>query len=402
MEFRYRLAPYEGKQSRLLCPNCGRREFSPYIDTETGEILDETCGRCNRESNCGYHLTPGQYFKQHPEARPKDDDWRATPGWLSRHRYTQKRILTKPKPTGPICELPREIVEQTIRMVPPSNFIKFLDTILDPLITEHVVFLYGLGVTKAGETIFYQKDRQGRYRGGKVIQYDPQTGHRIKHTDFPVYWIHQSFQHKGFIPQEWKMTQCLFGEHLLDQYPDQPVCLVEAEKTAVICAGFMPEYTWLATGGKTQLNDRLDVLRGRVVIAYLDIDATDAWKEYFNGRTDLNVTVSMSLEVIATEQDREDQIDIADLLIRMFGNKAVPSVPSVPLVPSVPIDSPVLLDPSKCGTERLLQRHTNPVVNEIARFFTPEALPGVNALIEEFDLVPVSIQSIRPTDDEGA
>lgn len=389
MEYRYQLAPYAGKQSRLVCPNCGRREFSPYIDTETGEILDETCGRCNRESNCSYHLTPSQYFQQHPEARPKDEDWRTAPDWLSKRQTTQKPILSKPRPSGPICELPRETVERTIRMEPPSNLVKFLDNILDPLITEGVVFLYGLGVTKAGETIFYQKDRQGRYRGGKVIQYDPQTGHRVKHADFPVYWIHQSFQRKGLIPQDWKMTQCIFGEHFLDQYPDQILCLVEAEKTAVICAGFMPEYTGLATGGKTQLNERLDVLRGREVIAFPDIDATDAWTEYFNSRTDLNVTVSMLLEENATEQDREDQIDIADLLIRWYGNhpEAVPPVPSVP---------------SQGGTERPPKQYANPVVNEIARFFSPEVLPEVAVLIEDFDLVPVSIQRINPTENEDS
>ena len=387
MGYRYQLAPYAGKQSRLVCPNCGRREFAPYIDTETGEMLDETCGRCNRESNCGYHLTPSQYFQQHPEARPQDNDWRTAPDWLNKRQTTRKAVL--PKPTGPICELPRETVERTIRMEPASNFVKFLDTILDPLITEGVVYLYGLGVTKAGETIFYQKDRQGRYRGGKVIQYDPHTGHRVKHTDFPVYWIHQSFQRKGLIPQDWKMTQCLFGEHLLDQYPNQIVCLVEAEKTAVICAGFMPEYTWLATGGKTQLNERLDVLRGREVIAFPDIDATDAWTEYFNSRSDLNVTVSILLEENATEQDRVDQIDIADLLIRWYGNhpEAVPAVPSVP---------------SQGGTERPSQQYANPVVNEIARFFSPEVLPEVAALIEDFDLVPVSIQRIKPTDNEDS
>lgn len=185
------------------------------------------------------------------------------------------------------------------------------------------------------------------------------------------------------------MTQCIFGEHFLDQYPDQIVCLVEAEKTAVICAGFMPEYTGLATGGKTQLNERLDVLRGREVIAFPDIDATDAWTEYFNSRTDLNVTVSMLLEENATEQDREDQIDIADLLIRWYGNhpEAVPPVPSVP---------------SQGGTERPPKQYANPVVNEIARFFSPEVLPEVAVLIEDFDLVPVSIQRINPTENEDS
>ena len=52
---------------------------------------------------------------------------------------------------------------------------------------------------------------------------------------------------KGLLPEEWELSQCLFGEHLLSLYPDRTVALVESEKTAVICAGFIPEYVWLAT-----------------------------------------------------------------------------------------------------------------------------------------------------------
>ena len=61
---RYRLATYrECKAHRewnTTCPDCGRRgKFSPYIDTTTMRPVDDrTCGRCNRLSNCGYHLPP--------------------------------------------------------------------------------------------------------------------------------------------------------------------------------------------------------------------------------------------------------------------------------------------------------------------------------------------------------
>ena len=41
------------------------------------------------------------------------------------------------------------------------------------------------------------------------------------------------------------------------------------------------------------------------------------------------------------------------------------------------------------------------MVNEIARYFSLEALPEVAALIEDFDLVPVSIQHIEPTENKN-
>ena len=176
------------------------------------------------------------------------------------------------------------------------------------------------------------------------------------------------------------MTQCLFGEDQLPLYPDKVVCLVEAEKTAVICAGYMPEYVWVAVGGKNQLNERLDVLRGREIIVFPDIDATEEWTAYFDGRTDLNVQVSTMLEENATEEDREAQIDIADLLIRFYSQKNA----GVPYVPPVPSDD---------GTERPLPKYDNPVAQEVARYFSPEVMPEVAALIDDLDLVPVSIIS---------
>ena len=66
------------------------------------------------------------------------------------------------------------------------------------------------------------------------------------------------------------MTQCLFGEHLLTRYLERIVALVEAEKTAVIGAGFIPEYVWLATGGRSGVNDRVDILKNRKILFSAD------------------------------------------------------------------------------------------------------------------------------------
>lgn len=51
--------------TRHTCPQCGhKKEFTLYVD-ERNVPIDESCGRCNRE-RCGYHLTPSEYFKEHP------------------------------------------------------------------------------------------------------------------------------------------------------------------------------------------------------------------------------------------------------------------------------------------------------------------------------------------------
>lgn len=232
---------------------------------------------------------------------------------------------------------------------------------------------YRLGVTKDGAAIFYQIDREGRIRTGKIIQYNPETGYRIKGTGVPVDWVHARLKKKGLLPESWSVRQCLFGEHLLARYLDALVCLVEAEKTAVICSAFCPKFIWLATGGKTQPGDRLDVLKGRKVLVFPDIDAYTAWQEAFVKKPFLSVTFSDILEKEGTPEDRAAQIDIADWLLQWQGNSGVPSVPLVP---------------ERNTTQ---DEGTNPVLAEVARYFSPESLPEVAALIEDLDLEIISI-----------
>ena len=64
-EYKYILEPYKGMNTRYRCPTFQQRDktYSLYIDTETGEHIHPTVGRCNRESNCGQHYTPKQYFQ---------------------------------------------------------------------------------------------------------------------------------------------------------------------------------------------------------------------------------------------------------------------------------------------------------------------------------------------------
>ena len=396
MDYRYQLAHYTRTADWMICPNCGKRQLVPYVDTESGEILDPTCGRCNRESNCGYHLPPSEFFKQNPGARPQGDAWREPPVWMRNQQQRPRPAPQPSKPAAPVCELPKDIVERTILPEPKSNFIKFLDTLFDPLIVEGLQFMYNLGVTKNGEVIFYQKDIKGQYRGGKIIQYNPALGKRIKKDGgIPVNWVHPLFKKRGFIPEAWSMTQCLFGEHLLVEYPDKPVCLVEAEKTAIICCGFMPEYNWLATGGKTQLGDKLSVLKGYDVTALPDIDAVEYWTGYFSKFIGADIKVEDPYGDDVTDEDREAQIDIADLLIRWHRAGEPDSNPSAD-VPGVS------LVPQNSGMGHPVVQYRHPVANQIAKYFSPEKMPEIEALIEDFDLVPLSIQRIEPSPDENS
>ena len=91
--------------------------------------------------------------------------------------------------------------------------------------------------------------------------------------------------------------------------------MVKSEKTAVICSLLLPEYIWLATGGKSQFNDRLMVLKGRKVTAFPDIDGYDEWRKKAKNYPMLDITISDILERNATPDQRKRQVDIADLLL---------------------------------------------------------------------------------------
>ena len=226
------------------------------------------------------------------------------------------------------------------------------------------------------------------------MQYNPATGHRIKDSGIPVDWVHARLKKQGTLPQSWTVSQCLFGEHLLREMPDAIVCLVESEKTAVICTGFCPQYLWLATGGKTQLGTKLSVLKGRKVLVFPDIDAYATWQDAFAKIPGLSVTFSDILEKNGTPEDRAAQIDIADYLLRQTSCPAATCHPKPPSCHPEPAEgSPVPLVPLHPGTEQ----YTNPVAREVAKYLSPEIMPELAALIDDLDLQIKSITYVKPT-----
>ena len=82
----------------------------------------------------------------------------------------------------------------------------------------------------------------------------------------------------------------------------------------------MPDYLWIATGGKHQFNDRLLVLKGRNVVAFPDIDAYVFWRDKARQYPALNIKVSDYLERTATDEERELKIDLADRLLQKMAD----------------------------------------------------------------------------------
>ena len=95
--------------------------------------------------------------------------------------------------------------------------------------------------------------------------------------------------------------------------------LVESEKTCLIASHFMPDFLWLATGGKDGCfnEDTMQVLHDRDVILMPDLGATEKWTKKSAILTPIckSVTVSTVLEQMATDEQREAGLDISDFLL---------------------------------------------------------------------------------------
>lgn len=228
------------------------------------------------------------------------------------------RLLKPTPPPTPPSYIPKEYLIKCFSF--KSTFIEYLCGLFGIKTIERVAADYYLGTTKSRDVIFWQVDSQRRIRTGKLMAYDPETGHRV-HSNGATNWIHSLMQGKGLIEGEFNLQQCLFGEHLLQKYPNKTVAIVEAEKTAVIASAVFPKYVWLATGGKYGINaEKLKVLAGRKVMLFPDTDTTGEtyqyWRKKANELTNCTCIVSDILEQNATDAERIKKIDIADWLCK--------------------------------------------------------------------------------------
>ena len=316
---RYHLQKYAGISSRHTCPACERpRCFTLYID-DNGNALNPTVGRCDHESSCGYHRTPRQYLHDHPEHRHF-----VIPSERSESSYRRSRLSSSERNlyrhARPDRASPGVIPHNLIP--PPSatnHLISYLKTMLPSTAIDRIIADYRLASTPDQAIIFLQIDQDNQCRTGKIMQYNPSTGHRIKDPDKPgrINWLHSILKRRKQLPSDWQLTQCLFGEHLLPQHPDKTVALVESEKTAIICSAMMPQYRWLATGGKSGLtSERLNSLKGRKIIVFPDIDAFKDWQQKIFTFPHLDIRISRLLEDNATPADRAAHIDLADWILK--------------------------------------------------------------------------------------
>ena len=324
-EHKYILEPYKGMNTRYRCPSCQQRDktFSLYIDTETGEHIHPSVGRCNRESNCGHHYTPKQYFQDNnilfETPQPK--------------AYKPRPVTPQSKPASFI---PVEVFKASLRAQKINQFIQFLINLFEVEVASRLVSRYFIGTSKHwnGATVFWQIDKQGKVRTGKIMLYSPTTGKRVKNLELPVYWVHKALKQPEF-----ELRQCLFGEHLLID-KTKPVAIVESEKTAVIASVYLPQFIWVAVGSLNNLTaEKCSILKGRTVTLFPDLNGFEKWSNKAKELSHLAIfTVSDLLERKATEAEKNQGFDIADYLIKFnYKEFALPETKTKQPPPAVQI-----------------------------------------------------------------
>jgi hypothetical protein len=319
----YRFA-LDKSSKKHVCPSCEKRRFVRYMDTDTGEYLSERYGRCDREAECSYHKRP--YQKQMPV-----------------NEYGLSIIAERKPPPS----IPDFVLNGTLRNYKMNNFVKNLSERIpypfDQQSVDQVCNLYKIGTIRdgymAGAVTFPYIDIDGVTRAIQIRQYD-KNNHGTK-TTFVHSLLKSHFDKLGQVLPDWlseymksdSVVSCLFGEHLLKAYPDRPVNIVEAPKTAIIATLYFghpdtdPDVPiWLASFNLSALNfARCKVLRSRKVTLFpdLSVDGT-AFRRWKSKAVELSELVPSSrwmvsrmLEDSTSSEDRVKGADIADYLVKL-------------------------------------------------------------------------------------
>lgn len=369
MQHRFKLEPHPaGKRTKYQCPACNyRNKFTRYIDTETGKALADHVGRCDRKDSCGYHLPPKDYLSTAGISLPPAKTAAKQPEPVRPASYHEPELLTKygSKYTNGLTEYLLETFGKEA--------------------TNRLIDRYRIG-TYSQFTVFWQIDLAGRLRAGKLIQYDASRGKRTGGGN----WLHTKLKLEAFT-----LKQCLYGEHLLHDR-QLPVAIVESEKTAIIASHLVPDMLWLAAGGIDGLKaEKLKVLKGRTVVLYPDLGAFEKWQAIGKELSYLaSFTVSDLLEQEASDEDRAQGLDIADLLLRELPLYGVEESMTPPL-PQEQSSSPA--EPT--WQERL---------EDLRGFYASVSIQGVELRVNEYHVladagqwVPAYFDAVQQSRDEA-
>jgi len=390
-KFRYKL---DKSSKKFTCPQCDKKRFVRFIDSNTSEYLPDHYGRCDREDECNFHNLPpletkavfvelteiksysdkayqlkqnetlyfipkslvheiledgiyiSEYFYNDSEDKKPKYDRNNTKYFNNENIDGIQSTVTKPKAPTPIYYFDFETFKATLKDYDKNIFIQnLLHNVKHPFTKNDItkiIELYRVGTIsnnyRAGAITFPFIDINNNVRAIQVKEFDKGNHTKHKGTDFLHSMIERHYKRKEKPVPKWienynkndLKVSCLFGEHLLKKYPNNPIALVEAPKTAIYGSLYfgLPtdsnSFIWLAVYNKSSLNlDKVKVLEGRKVVLFPDLSKdgntfnlwNDKAKEFNKSLKNTNFKTTDLLERLATTEQKKEGLDIADVLI---------------------------------------------------------------------------------------
>jgi len=254
----WQLEKYKGQKTRYRCPSCNKpHEYTRYIDAK-GNYAPYEYGVCNRVEKCGYSKYPNK--EESTSGEPIQAYIEPIPDTIEADIYLDKY---------PNIDNDNNLIQYLSKYYPIENIIEVFN-------------LYYVR-TEGNKIVYPYADKRNQLRYVKVMEYD-NDGHRSGGI---------------FAPFTGNYKACLFGLHLVGSKRN---CIVESEKTALICALEFPEHTWLSTGGIQNLSRLKDITEGEL---FPDKGkAFELWNEKKG-----NFTINRIIEDVEALSDGDDLAD---------------------------------------------------------------------------------------------
>lgn len=249
------ISPFSNERSPSFTVHPSKNIFKCFSTGKGGDVIDFVIAI--KGFNYSDALTWLFNFTNIP---PSDNDWQLTPFVDLPVSYCTESMLASTMRFG---------------LDANNNFYKWLIKLFDQSTADELALKYNIGTSKhwEGANIFWQVDINNAIRGGKIMLYNPTTGKRVKEPEAKITWVHRAARLKDY-----NLSQCLYGEHLLNTRTDAVVKIVESEKTAIIASVIYPEFLWLASGSLTNLSvSRCAPLTDRTISLIPDCGAEQQW-----------------------------------------------------------------------------------------------------------------------------
>jgi hypothetical protein len=351
--FRYSL---DKSSKKYVCPNCNKKTFVLYIDTETGNYLTTDFGKCDREQNCNYHKAPPKGKKAYlieflglnsisdkankltdlngiisiiPKSQilelSKNDCW-ITEWYLKTSTINYFNCESKYFNTDAVTFMNEVKKIKAPALIKPSyHNLELLDKMYNANQTDHLTeflkmtfskdevlkatqnyLITGTNICWFYSTVFWQIDDKEQIHAGKIMQYDRFTGKRVKEPYNHINWLHKATKEPDF-----NLNQCLFGLHRVNEDYQKTIAIVESEKTAIIMSILLPHYIWIATGSKGNFKfELLKPIKKRNIVAFPDKGEYNNW---LNKATELNTKgFKIAVSEILEQTNFENGFDLAD------------------------------------------------------------------------------------------